>query len=161
MGQVQRLFEPLAEWQMQRLPQHSEGYTLDLDSTVFERYGKQEGRSKGTTRASTDGPAIILCWPCSVKPTSSSTAGCAAATAEPAARGGVSQRSSGVVGQRQKIRLLRADSGFFDDRLLSFLEQRRLPYIVVARLTLWVKRAAQRVGSGPCWMTISPWVSFA
>jgi hypothetical protein len=48
-------------------------------------------------------------------------------------------------GQRQKIRLLRADSGFFDDRLLSFLEQRRLPYIVVARLTLWVKRAAQRV----------------
>ncbi|HSW49755.1 MAG TPA: transposase [Bryobacteraceae bacterium] len=38
-----------------------------------------------------------------------------------------------------------ADSGLFDDRLLSFLEQRRLPYIVVARLTLWVKRAAQRV----------------
>jgi hypothetical protein len=48
-------------------------------------------------------------------------------------------------GQRQKIRLLGADSGLFDDRLLSFLEQRRLPYMVVARLTLWVKRAAQRV----------------
>jgi DNA-directed RNA polymerase subunit N (RpoN/RPB10) len=48
-------------------------------------------------------------------------------------------------GQRQKIRLLRADSGFFDDKLLSFLEQRRLPYIVVARMTKWVKRAAQRV----------------
>jgi DNA-directed RNA polymerase subunit N (RpoN/RPB10) len=48
-------------------------------------------------------------------------------------------------GQRQKIRLLRADSGFFDDKLLSFLEQRLLPYIVVAKLTPWVKRAAQRV----------------
>ena len=47
MGQVQRLFEPLAEWQMQRLPQRDEGYTLDLDSTVFERYGKQEGSLKG------------------------------------------------------------------------------------------------------------------
>src|SRR5580700_6825994 len=47
MGQVQRLFEPLAEWQMQRLPQRPEGYTLDLDSTVFERYGKQEGSLKG------------------------------------------------------------------------------------------------------------------
>jgi hypothetical protein len=47
--------------------------------------------------------------------------------------------------QRQKIRLLRADSGFFDDKLLSFLGQRLLPYIVVARLTPWVKRAAQRV----------------
>ena len=48
-------------------------------------------------------------------------------------------------GQRQKIRLLRADSGFFDDQLLSFLEQRRLPYMVVARLTKWVQRAAQQV----------------
>jgi len=41
--------------------------------------------------------------------------------------------------------LLAADSGFFDDKLLSLLEQRRLPCIVVARLTPWVKRAAQHV----------------
>ena len=47
MGEVQRLFAPLAEWQMQRLPHRGEGYTLDLDSTVFERYGKQEGSLKG------------------------------------------------------------------------------------------------------------------
>src|SRR3954471_143417 len=47
MGEVQRLFEPLAEWQMHRLPPRVEGYTLDLDSTVFERYGKQEGSLKG------------------------------------------------------------------------------------------------------------------
>jgi DNA-directed RNA polymerase subunit N (RpoN/RPB10) len=48
-------------------------------------------------------------------------------------------------GLREKIRLLRADSGFFEDKLLSFLEQRLLPYIIVAKLTPWVKRAAQRV----------------
>src|ERR1700719_2906629 len=47
MGNVQRLFEPLAQWQMERVPLHSEGYTLDLDSTVFERYGQQEGSLKG------------------------------------------------------------------------------------------------------------------
>ena len=47
MGQVQRLYEPLGEWQMQRLPRRVEGYTLDLDSTVFERYGQQEGSLKG------------------------------------------------------------------------------------------------------------------
>jgi hypothetical protein len=47
MGQVQRLFEPLPEWQMQRWSPRQEGYTLDLDSTVFERYGKQEGALKG------------------------------------------------------------------------------------------------------------------
>ena len=48
-------------------------------------------------------------------------------------------------GPRQKIRPVRADSGFFDDKLLSFLEQRRLPYIVVARLIKWIKREAQHV----------------
>ena len=32
---------------MQRLPLRPEGYTLDMDSTVFERYGKQEGSLKG------------------------------------------------------------------------------------------------------------------
>jgi len=47
--------------------------------------------------------------------------------------------------QRQSIRVVRADSGFFDDELLSFLEERRLPYIVVARMTKWVQRAAQQV----------------
>ena len=40
---------------------------------------------------------------------------------------------------------MRADSGFFDDKLLTFLEQRCLPYIVVTRLTQWVKREAQRI----------------
>ena len=48
-----------------------------------------------------------------------------------------------VGGQRQKIRLVRADSGFFDDALLRFLQQRSLAYIIVARMTRWVKREAE------------------
>src|SRR5262245_34594822 len=44
------------------------------------------------------------------------------------------QEALALWGQREKIRLLRADSGFFDDKLLNFLQQRLLPYIVVARL---------------------------
>ena len=46
-GEVQRLYEPMAEWLMQCLPQREGGYTLDLDSTVFECYGKQKGSLKG------------------------------------------------------------------------------------------------------------------
>jgi hypothetical protein len=41
-----------------------------------------------------------------------------------------------------KLRTIRADSGFFEDALLSFLEARAIPYIVVARLTQTVKRKA-------------------
>src|ERR1700683_1453149 len=131
MGEVQLLFERLAEWQMQRLPRRSEGYTLDLDSTVFERYGKQEGSLKGHNPRKHGRPShhpllavvseahfLLHGW----------------------LRSGDWGTSSGVVefleealalwGQREKIRLRRADSGFFDDKPLSFLEQRLLPYIV-------------------------------
>src|SRR6476661_6878253 len=146
MGHVQRLFEPLKCWELERLPQRHEGYSLDLDSTVFERYGEQEGSLKGHNPRKHGRPShhpllavlaeahfVLHGW----------------------LRSGNCGTSRGVVEfleealalwqQRQKIRLLRADSGFFEDKLLSFLEQRLLPYIVVARLTPWVKRAAQRV----------------
>jgi hypothetical protein len=146
MGHVQRLFEPLIEWQMQRVPVRAEGYSLNLDSTIFERYGRQEGSLKGHNPRKHGRPShhpllavlseahfILHGW----------------------LRSGNCGSSRGVVefleealalwGQRQKIRLVRADSGFFDDKLLSFLEQRCLLYIVVTRLTEWVQREAQRI----------------
>jgi hypothetical protein len=146
MGNVERLFAPLFEWQMERLPVRAEGYSLDLDSTVFERNGRQEGVLKGYNPHKHGRPShhpllavlseahfILHGW----------------------LRSGNCGSSRGVVafleealalwGQRQTIRLVRADSGFFDDTLLSFLEQRCLPYIVVTRLTQWVKREAQRI----------------
>jgi len=146
MGHVQRLYEPLAEWQMERLPPRADGYTLDLDSTVFERYGKQEGSLKGHNPRKHGRPShhpllavlgeahfLLHGW------LRSGNCGTARGVEE------FLKEALALWGQRQKIRLLRADSGFFDDKLLSFLEQRLLPYIVVARLTKWVKRAAQRV----------------
>jgi hypothetical protein len=146
MGNVQRLFEPLKRWELERLPLREEGYSLDLDSTVFERYGEQEGSLKGHNPRKHGRPShhpllavlaeahfILHGW----------------------LRSGNCGTSRGVVEfleealalwqQRQKIRLVRADSGFFDDKLLTFLEQRCLPYIVVTRLTQWVKREAQRI----------------
>jgi hypothetical protein len=148
MGEVQRLFAPLWEWQMGRLPLRPDGYTLDLDSTVFERYGHQEGSLKGHNPRKHGRPShhpllgvlaeahfLLHGW------LRSGNCG--------AARGAVEflKEALALWGQRQKIRLVRADSGFFEDNLLSFLEERCLPYIVVARLTKWIKRQAQRVES--------------
>jgi len=146
MGQVQRLYEPLAEWQMQRLPKRDEGYTLDLDSTVLERYGRQEGSLKGHNPRKHGRPShhpllavlseahfLLHGW------LRSGNCGTSRGVEE------FLKEALALWGQRAKIRLLRADSGFFDDKLLRFLEQRLLPYIVVAKLTPWVKRAAQRV----------------
>src|SRR5437868_9108402 len=146
MGEVHQLYAPLAEWQMQRLPQRVEGYSLDLDSTVFERYGEQEGSLKGHNPRKHGRPShhpllavlseahfLLHGW------LRSGNCGTARGVEE------FLKEALALWGQRQKIRLLRADSGFFDGQLLDYLEQHDLPYIVVAKLTMWVKRAAQRV----------------
>jgi len=44
-----------------------------------------------------------------------------------------------LLGSQHRIRCVRADSGFYADNFLSFLEERQLPYIVVARLTTYLK----------------------
>jgi hypothetical protein len=46
-----------------------------------------------------------------------------------------------------RLRCMRADSGFFAQEMLGLLEQRNLPYIVVAKLTRTVKRQAAGVKS--------------
>ena len=46
-GECQRFFSGLWAWQLARLPECAAGYSLDLDSTVFERYGQQQGALRG------------------------------------------------------------------------------------------------------------------
>jgi DNA-directed RNA polymerase subunit N (RpoN/RPB10) len=158
MGEVQRFFEPMTEWQMQRLPLRPEGYTLDMDSTVFERYGKQEGSLKGHNPRRHGRPShhpllavlgeahfLLHGW------LRSGNCGTARGAEE------FLKEALALWGQRQKIRLLRADSGFFDGQLLDYLEQHDLPYIVVAKMTKWVKRAAQRVET---WTALDEHYSF-
>ena len=152
MGDVHRLFDPLSEWQMERLPQRSGGYSLDLDSTVFERYGNQQGSLKGHNPRKHGRPShhpllAVLAEAHFLLHGWLHSGNCGAA------RGVVQflQEALALWGQRQMIRLVRADAGFFEDKLLSFLEQRSLPYIVVARLTKWIKREAQQVQT---WKTL-------
>jgi Transposase DDE domain group 1 len=145
-GMVVRMYEPLWAWQLERLPLRSEGYSLDLDSTVFERYGRQEGARKGYNpkkpgRASHHPLLAVL--------------GEAHFILHGWLRSGNTRADTGVVeflkealaklGGRTRIRRVRADAGFFAEELLRYLECQNLPYIVVARLTPWLKREAARV----------------
>ena len=143
---VVEFYEPLWAWQLARLPKRSGGYSLDLDSTVFERYGKQEGVKKGYNprkrgRASHHPLLAVLGEACFVL--------------HGWLRSGNTRADSGVVeflkealaklGTLKGIRVVRADSGFFAQELLSYLEEQELSYIVVARLTRWLKREAMQV----------------
>jgi hypothetical protein len=146
MGQVQRFFEPMTEWMMERIERRSEGYSVDLDSTVLERHGEQEGARKGYNPRRRGRPShhpllavlaeahfIMHGW---LRSGNSGTA-----------RGVVEflKEALALWGERVKIRVVRGDSGFFEDALLTFLEAQKLGYIVVARLTMLVKREVQRI----------------
>jgi hypothetical protein len=54
-----------------------------------------------------------------------------------------------LIGAKHRIRCVRADSCFFGDNFLQFLEERALPYIVVARLTTYLKSRLYRQGALP------------
>jgi hypothetical protein len=149
MGEVQRFFEPLTEWMMERVPPRTEGHSLDLDSTVFERHGEQqEGAMKGYNprrpgRLShhpllavlAESHFIMHAW---LRSGNSGTG-----------RGATEflKEALALWGERGILRVVRADAGFFDDELLTFLEERKLPYIVVARLTKNVKQEVKRIAS--------------
>jgi hypothetical protein len=142
-AKVSEFYSSLAQWQILRLPERIEGYSLDLDSTVFERYGQQQGALKGYNPKKHGRPShhpllaimaeahfVLHAWLRSGNCSSS--------------RGVVEflKEALALLTSRHRIRVVRADSGFFDDKLLSFLEEQDLPYIIVARLTRWIKSEA-------------------
>ena len=146
LAKVSEFYSNLAQWQIQRLPEQSEGYSLYLDSTVFERYGRQQGALKGYNPKKHGRPShhpllaimaeahfILHSWLRSGNCSSS--------------RGVVEflKEALALLESGRRIRVVRADSGFFDDKLLSFLEEQNLPYIIVARLTRWIKSEAVNI----------------
>lgn len=147
MGEVVRMFEPMTEWMMERLPVRAEGHSLDLDSTVFQRHGQQqEGAAKGYNPSRTgrlshhpllavlaESHFIMHGW------LRSGNSGTGRGVTE------FLKEALALWGKRGLLRVVRADAGFFANELLSFLEERCLNYIVVARLTACVKREITRI----------------
>lgn len=143
-GEVERFFNPIWEWVLKE--QVPRACTLDLDSTIFQRYGGQEGALRGYNPKRRKGeshhpllafigePTLVLhSW----------------------LRSGNAADSGGaVVFLQQALELLppgwtllgvRADSGFFDQALLQMLEERGIMYTVVARQQGPVRNQVQYV----------------
>jgi hypothetical protein len=143
-GHIEALWRPLWNWLLSlSWPMPSEGFSLDLDSTVIQRSGHQEGAKKGYNPSRpgrhshhpllafiAEAPLILHAW------LRSGNTG--------SARGAVAflTEALALMPAAWKLRTVRADSGFFDNTLLTFLEARAIPYIVVARLTTTIKRKA-------------------
>lgn len=151
---IQSFWRPLWRWLLGLMHPPAGGFSLDLDSTVFQRAGHQEGAAKGYNprrpgRKShhpllavlAEMPLVLHGW------LRSGNTG--------AARGVVAFLSEALalLPEGLWIRCVRADSGFFEEALLAFLEERQLPYLVVARLTPRLKRQAAGLSQ---WQQVDP-----
>lgn len=143
MAQVQRLCSALWDWQLERLPEREGGYSLDLDSTVFERYGKQEGAVRGFNPRKHGRPShhpllAVLAEAHFVLHGWLRSGNCGTS------RGVVEflKEALALLRENHPLRLVRADAGFFEDPFLRFLEERELPYVIVCRMTKRHRAAA-------------------
>jgi hypothetical protein len=63
--------------------------------------------------------------------------------------------------QGHGIGLVRADAGFFEKRLLEYLESQQLPYIIVVRLTAVVRKLVIHQSPSTAWRTVARGVEVA
>ncbi len=147
---VTETFTPLFAGCLARLPHRPEGYTLDLDSSVFERYGTQEGALKGYNPKKRGRPAHHPLFAVLAE------ARCIAHVWLRSGNTGAARGAAAFLAEVQALlpphvilTLVRADSGFFDEAFLLTLEAARLPYMVAARFTNPLQAAVYRLGFRP------------
>ena len=142
-GAVELFWRPLWLWLLPHFAAPPEGFSLDLDSTIFQRSGQQEGAAKGYNphrpgrKSHHPLLAVLAEAPCVLHASLRS--------GNTSASRGISQflkEALALLPKGWKLRTVRADSGFFAEELLEFLESCKLPYVIVARLTSGIKRKA-------------------
>ena len=135
---------------------------MDLDSTILCRYGEQEGSLKGYNPKKPGRPshhplvAFLaegrrLLW----ATLRSGNSGSANGSVE------FLKQALTVLPEGQRIGLVRADSGFFEKRLLEYLESQELPYIIVARLTPIVRKLVIHQIPAATWRTVARGIEVA
>ncbi len=131
-GQIAAFFPALWRWFFRHLAART--CILDLDSTVLQRFGHQEGAVHGYNPVRPKGRSHRPLLAFVTEPVLVLHAWLRAGNA-PDNRGAVEFLTEALTTLPADWTLtgVRADGGFFDQKILEFLEQRRLPYIVVVR----------------------------
>jgi hypothetical protein len=156
-AQVQEVFERLMRWQHGLIP--LSGDVLDLDSSVFERYGKQEGALLGYNskkhRRPTHHPLIATLgdrpWVLHAWLRSGNTSSARGADA-------FLEETLALLPEGVRIPFLRADSGYGVEPFLTKVEDKKFFYAIVARFTKGLKNEVAKVTS---WRELEPGIAVA
>jgi hypothetical protein len=137
--EVEELFTYLSSWFWARVAGRS--WTVDLDSTVFTRYGQQEGSRRGYNPwrrgKRSQHPLMAFAAECRMVVTAWLRPGDSTAHTNVE---NFFRETLAVFGERHKIGLLRADSGFCFGSFLDLVESKNVSYIVVGRALATIKR---------------------
>lgn len=151
LGLNRELFTRLYKWFFSKI--QFDKFTLDFDTSVFTRYGDQEGAAKGYNPnkrgRKSHHPLIAFIPECKM-------------VANFLLRSGDSFTTNNIFSfleetllrlEDKKIGLLRADSGFYDHKIFDYLEHRTEPinYIIACKFQQPIKRA---ISSQKKWWTI-------
>ena len=71
------------------------------------------------------------------------------------------QQALTILPPGHQVAFVRADGGFFLTRFLTFLEQRDLPYLIMARLTPVLRRVVLHRLPEPAWRRVGPGIDVA
>ncbi len=135
-SQGEHLHECLSQWVFQALSHITSRDVLDLDSTVFQRHGNQEGSTKGYNPvrpgARSHHPLLAMLSKSKMIVHAWMRSGAASP------HRGVCEFMSELwerIPPGFQIEAVRADSGFYSDALLRKFESLNLPYVVVAKMS--------------------------
>jgi hypothetical protein len=153
---VDQVFLEMNAWFFEQMPAHT--FTVDLDSSVFTRYGEQEGSLIGYNPRKPGRPShhpimafvadlrmVAHSW---LRPGNTSSSNGASVFLD---------ETMHVLG-KHRIGLLRADAGFFDGKFFDYMEGKDLKYIVAARMNQIVKEKIQALTS---WINVDDGIECA
>jgi len=148
-SEAEDLYTSLQQFSNALLLEHTSEDVLDLDSTILERYGQQEGVAKGyhSTRAAQRSHHPLLAMLVRAKhiPLVWLRAGGASTL-----RGGAEfvEELLARLPKGFRITAVRGDSGFFSEQYLRMFEQKDLRYIIPIRMQGPIKRFVASIAEG-------------
>jgi len=145
------LFPKLQDWFISQLG--VDNLTIDFDSTVITRYGNQQGSAKGynPNKKGRNSHHPLMAFISQTRMVANGWLR-PGNTADSSSCVEFMQETFNEALKSKRIGLVRADSGFYTQKILEYLEQEELNYIIATRMYPNVKNA---VGGLDNWMELT------
>jgi len=153
---VDNIFGEINRWFFEQMPKRT--FTVDLDSSVITRYGKQEGSCIGYNPRKPGRPSHhpIMAFIADIRMVAHSWLRPGNAGSNNGAL--IFLRETMNILGKHRIGLLRGDSGFFDGKFFDYVEREELSYITAVRMNRVIK---ERIQSLRGWITVDDGIECA